>query len=628
MRRTRRSDVVEEKKLTTVAASIAGSLSLMTARQRVALGALGALRIASNLLDLGGIVLVASAAGIATGNETALRLPGFKNLDVNGQVLFVLVLAAIVFTTKTVAGVQIARGTFNYLSRIEVFYSNRVARELLGGRLKDLRSLSQAELEWAVLRSTSVAFPRLLGQVITLVAELSLAAMILTFLFFQDWISALLLVGYFSAVVACLQFFSRKVLARAGKEFASNSVGVSQAIANIVATYREIYVASKLSYFLEVLGLARSKVSTSAATLAYINVFPRLILELALVFGALFFAAWFFAAENQVFDAAVFATFLLGGLRTVSALLPLQRSSMAIISDAALALSAQEILAEHPSLGVDAARADIDVQVVPKTAALVANDRGIKIDVDDVSLIYGSAERGGLNAVSLEVASGASVAIVGPSGAGKSTLLDLILGLTPAQSGVVKLDGHSPETLRARYPGALGYVPQKPGVVRGSISENIALGVPQDEVDDGLMAYAITFSKLDGFVESRDMGLKEQLGTHSDSLSGGELQRLGLARAIYRRPRLLVLDEATSALDAETENKIVSNLSSLRGETTVVTVAHRLSTIRACDKIYLIEAGRNVAHGSFDELMKQNSLFQRYVKFLDLSGAGRDHLSD
>jgi ATP-binding cassette subfamily C protein len=162
----------------------------------------------------------------------------------------------------------------------------------------------------------------------------------------------------------------------------------------------------------------------------------------------------------------------------------------------------------------------------------------------------------------------------------------------------------------------VGYVPQKPGLVTGSILENIALGVPADEIDRARVEEVLESAFLAEFIASLPEGVDTSVGAQSDALSGGQIQRLGIARALYSQPRLLVMDEATSGLDAGSEAAIARTLEALRGEVTVVVVAHRLSTVQRADAVHVVDAGRIVASGSFREVVAANPTVAEYVRLM------------
>ena len=218
----------------------------------------------------------------------------------------------------------------------------------------------------------------------------------------------------------------------------------------------------------------------------------------------------------------------------------------------------------------------------------------------------------------MTIPAGGYVAFVGSSGAGKTTLADLILGVNESDSGSVLVGGQSPFLMRAVSPGQIAYVPQNPGLVSGTVAQNIALGIPDSEIDEARAIEVIEMVELREFVDSLPEGIHSDLGKQADSLSGGQKQRMGLARALYPSPRLLVLDEATSALDAGTEASITSTISRLGLSTTVVVIAHRLSTIQDADRVFVIENGLISAEGTFPEVRRTVPLIEEYVRLMSL----------
>jgi ATP-binding cassette subfamily C protein len=185
-------------------------------------------------------------------------------------------------------------------------------------------------------------------------------------------------------------------------------------------------------------------------------------------------------------------------------------------------------------------------------------------------------------------------------------------------SGKITVNDFSPRELTHSYPGVLGYVPQKPGMISGTILQNIALGVEAAEIDEGRLHRAISDAHLSEFVDNLPEGLITDIGKRKDELSGGQLQRIGLARALYAQPKLLILDEATSALDAESENEINRALDEMRGKVTVILIAHRLNTIQRSDVVFFLESGTVAASGSFAELLKGNVKVKNLARLMSI----------
>jgi ABC-type multidrug transport system fused ATPase/permease subunit len=210
------------------------------------------------------------------------------------------------------------------------------------------------------------------------------------------------------------------------------------------------------------------------------------------------------------------------------------------------------------------------------------------------------------------------VAFVGSTGAGKSTLADVVLGVLSPDSGSVLIGGVDPREAINTWSGAIAYVPQAVALVNGTVRQNVALGMPDNAIDDDLVWDALRRAHLAHYLDNERDGLDTWVGERGFKLSGGQRQRLGIARALYTRPKLLLLDEATSALDAETEQAIVQTLAELEGEVTTITVAHRLATVRNCDQLLLLENGVITARGTFDELRAKSEEFDNQANLLGL----------
>jgi ABC-type bacteriocin/lantibiotic exporter with double-glycine peptidase domain len=221
----------------------------------------------------------------------------------------------------------------------------------------------------------------------------------------------------------------------------------------------------------------------------------------------------------------------------------------------------------------------------------------------------------GLN---LFIPAGSFVAIVGPSGAGKSTLADLILGILEPTQGSIKISGIDCKSALMKWPGAISYVPQVITVLDGSIEDNICAGYPLQGSNTVHIQRAVEISYLQEFIDSLPMGLATSVGDRGSRISGGQRQRIGIARAMFTNPRIVVLDEATSSLDGETESSISHSLFALKGKITVITIAHRLSTVRFADQVIYMSDGAARAIGTFEEVRRLIPDFDRQAELMGL----------
>ena len=215
-----------------------------------------------------------------------------------------------------------------------------------------------------------------------------------------------------------------------------------------------------------------------------------------------------------------------------------------------------------------------------------------ELAIDHVSFQYPSAKALALDEVSLSISQGSSVGFIGGSGAGKSTLVDIILGLLTPISGAVKIDGTDIQTSLRSWQDKIGYVPQSIFLTDDTLRRNVAFGLHNDQIDEAAVWSAIRAAQLEQFVNDLPQGLDTQVGERGVRLSGGQRQRIGIARALYHSPSVLVLDEATSSLDTYTERGVMDAVRALKGDKTLLIVAHRLSTVEHCDRIFRLEQGR------------------------------------
>jgi ABC-type multidrug transport system fused ATPase/permease subunit len=227
-----------------------------------------------------------------------------------------------------------------------------------------------------------------------------------------------------------------------------------------------------------------------------------------------------------------------------------------------------------------------------------------QLELTDVSFKYPTAATASLQNVSLVVKRGEAVGFVGPSGAGKSTLVDVILGLFAPTSGVVKVDGQDVQQNLRNWQNQIGYVPQAIYLTDDTLRRNVAFGLNDENIDDNLVRNAIRLAQLEEFVATLPEKLETVVGERGVRLSGGQRQRIGIARALYHNPSVLVLDEATSSLDTPTEHGVMQAVQALQGSKTVLIVAHRLSTVEYCDRLYKIENARITEEGTFDKVVK------------------------
>ena len=233
------------------------------------------------------------------------------------------------------------------------------------------------------------------------------------------------------------------------------------------------------------------------------------------------------------------------------------------------------------------------------------------ISIEKVSFTYPNKQEPALDGLSIAIPVNNVIGIVGPSGSGKSTLIDILLGLIEPDQGLLKIDNKIIDSKNCRsWQNTIGFVAQSIFLSEGSIAENIAFGIPNNEIDFKQVEYALNLAHLDDFINNLKQGIHTKVGERGIQLSGGQRQRIGIARALYHEAEVLVFDEATSSLDGITEKMIMEAIHQFSGKKTIILIAHRLKTVQKCDKLFFIDNGKVVDQGTYDELIEKNEQFK------------------
>jgi ABC-type multidrug transport system fused ATPase/permease subunit len=416
-------------------------------------------------------------------------------------------------------------------------------------------------------------------------------------------ISTLLMFGAISFVLFKLLNTRAQTL---GEKNTTIQVQSNTKVLEILSSYREVVVSHRRANYSIEVTKSRYELAETIAELSFMPNISKYVIESAVVFGALAVASVQFILKDAANAVATLSVFLAAGARIAPAVMRIQQGAVSIKGSIGAATPTLNLIDELNS-----------VTDHPQTEQkLIVEHVGFvpEVSVNGVSLTYPNSLEPSLNNVSIKIAPGTFIAIVGPSGAGKTSLVDVLLGVLNPTSGSVQISSLPPIEAFSKWPGAVSYLPQDIEITNGSIRDNICLGLNPKLVPEELLWDAIDGAQLRTLVESLPLGLDAQMGERGMKISGGQRQRLGIARALLSKPKLIVLDEATSALDGETEFKVTESLLKHKGQATIVMIAHRLSTIKDADQIYFFESGRIVAYGNFEELKRT------YPHFADQAG--------
>jgi ABC-type multidrug transport system fused ATPase/permease subunit len=570
-----------------------------------------------DLLAIGFISVLGSLAvsGISSqkpGNKvySILEFLHLSDSSFQHQAAVLAVTATFLMILRTVISVVFTRKVMFFLSRRGAVISAELVSKLLGQTLLFIQGRTSQQTLYAVTSGVSSITLGILGTTVAVVSDFSLLIILTIGVFIIDPLVAFGMTTSFGLIGYILYKLMHRRAKILGLQQASYEISSSEKIVEVLGSYREAIVRSRRSYYAAEIGAIRHKLANTQAELTFMPNISKYVIESTVILGALAISAVQFVLQDASQAVATLAVLIATGSRIAPAALRLQQGAVQLRSTIGIATPTLDLIESLQHMDLPNSENEIvdfnHVGFVPE------------IEVKNVSIKYPNRVDAAVSDVSIEIASGEIIAIVGSSGAGKTTLVDSILGVLVPESGSVKISGKTPLEALALWPGAVSYVPQDVLIVNGTFRQNIALGFPAELATDELISEAVEISQLSELIRNLPNGIDTYVGERGAQLSGGQRQRLGIARAMFTKPKLLVLDEATSALDGQTEALISESILKLSGEVTVLIIAHRLSTIKTVDKIVFMNEGKLLAMGNFDEVRRRVPEFDNQASLMGL----------
>ena len=594
---------------------------LLSQQDRRKIWLMAGLQLFLSLLDLLGVALIGVVASLAingigsnatpSGNvERILQLIGLSYFSFQSQTAILGASAVLVMVTRTLLSVFFVRRTLFVLSRRGAAISSDLFAKVISQSLQGVQRHSLQEYVYSITFGVEVITLRILAQFVTLVSDGSLLVVMAIGLLFVDPVMALSSFLMLSGVSYTLYRMMHERAGRLGLLNSQTDVESREKVVEAISTFREISVKNRQSFYAKDFQSSRFKIAEILAENNFMPYMSKYVIESSVVLAALFIAAAQFILTDAVQAVSTLSVFLAAGTRIAPAVLRLQQGAIQINSGIGTANSTLLMIQELSNVKA--------ISYDTKSFNSSHEEFDPEISIRDLSLKYFGANKNALNGISLNVSGGAIVAIVGPSGAGKTSLIDSLLGVTEPSAGVVYISRVSPSEAIKTWPGAIAYVPQEINISNGTIAYNVALGYQLSEVPESQIWSALETAQLAEFVRNLPLGLETPVGDRGSKMSGGQRQRLGIARALLSNPKLLVLDEATSALDGQSELDVSDAIHSLKGTMTVVLIAHRLSTVRSADLVAYLDSGNLIASGSFDEVRSLVPDFDAQAKLMGL----------
>ena len=518
-----------------------------------------------------------------------------------GVLVFVMLLVSISFKALTTYALL----RFTQMSNYSM--SCRMVKGYLHQPYEWFLNRHSADIGQTVLAEVTQGINGALIPMLQLIAQSVVVLSILTVLIiFDPFLAIITAVGLGGAYVG-IYMMMRRYLARIGNERLEANQRRYRVVQETFGGVKDVKVAGLEAAMLESFEHPARRYAEMSAASSIASQMPRYALEV-IVFGGLLAMSLYLMAEGDGVNNALLmiALYALAGYR----LMPAMQQVYAHVSTLRVADALLDKLYRDMSSLPQVTR-------MSHSAAPLEFNRGLRLD--DVTYSYPGANQAALKQVTIDIQPCTTIGLVGATGSGKTTTVDVILGLLQPQTGSLVVDGKpiNEDNIRS-WRRIIGYVPQHIYLTDDTIRANIAFGIPANEIDDEAVKSAARIANLHEFIVSHTPhGYGTFVGERGVRLSGGQRQRIGIARALYHDPAVLLLDEATSALDNLTEQAVMDAVRNLDHRKTIILIAHRLSTVRSCDRIFLLERGRIAAQGTFDELLAESNVFRAM--------AGEDH---
>ncbi len=559
------------------------------------------------LLDVAALMLLAlSLSSMLQGSE--INIP-VVNLSVgpDGYVWLILVVSCLILMKSALSLAQQWAATRKF-TEFELGLGLRLFDAYIGAPWVVRLGRTSSRLVRMADVGVSAVVSGLILPIIALPASLLSSVLILVTLAVVRPLTAAIAVVYLGLIAYLLSAVLTKRAVVAGRVNRDYSYKVASLMTDMVGALKEITLRNKFDEVAEEVRRNRKHAARARANIQFLGSVPKFVMDAALIGGFLLVGVISFVLTHDMNEAiSAVVLFAVGAMRLIPTLINLQTTNNNLNANQAQIRAvlrdmedAEDYKAQREVLGKEPLDGD------PQ-----------ELRLKSVSFMYPTGEEPAVRDVSMTIKLGTRVGLVGESGSGKSTLVDIILGLLEPQEGSVMLDNQRLSDVLAAWRSRVGYVPQDVSLFDGSVAQNVAL-TWQGTIDREKVIECLKRAQLWDAIEKRPGGLDAGVGERGMGFSGGQRQRLGIARALYSDPYILIMDEATSALDTKTEAEVSKAIRALHGDVTVISVAHRLSTVKDVDQLFFMEDGLLLASGTFDEVVREVPTFREQARLAGL----------
>ncbi len=565
--------------------------------QKMRIGSWGQvfLMVLSAGLELIGIGLIVPIITVITGSSSqsnnSILQPVFDRFGVFDEKLMVVLalgLLGLVFVLKSIFAVYVSWSQVHFSHKIEQDLSRRLFRSFIRKPYLFHLQRNSADLMYTV-GTEVVQLQTTFLSILSLLSELMIVVALGSLVLYSNLLASISSISVLVGASFLYHQIVRKRVSDLGLELKKYSPKKIRSILQGFAGIKDVKVLGRSENFIGQFENQNLLVGRADARSGFLGKLPAIWVEFVAVFGLI---VTILVMVSQATDPSRIAPSL--GL-------------MAAVSFRFVPSANRILMAANSLRYVRPAIDSVYNEVQSSSDRVKLVHLGVfksQIEMRNLSFSYPNTVTPSLQNTSVVVRKGETVGFIGPSGAGKSTLVDVILGLLPPTSGELLIDGIDMYKNNLEWQSTVGYVAQSIYLIDDTIRRNVAFGIAEHEIDESALERALRSAQLWDFVDGLPEKTHTIVGERGIRVSGGQRQRIGIARALYHEPQVLVLDEATSSLDMETETEVMSAISALQGFKTILIVAHRLSTVQHCDRVYKIEDATIVGEGTLEELTK------------------------
>ena len=575
-----------------------------------------------SLLDLAAVALAGvigalAVRGIQEQNagdrvRTLMESISLDQFELKTQILIISVFALCLLILRSFLSYYFSRKIFVYMSGSANKVTKELLEKLLDCEVTMVQKRSVQENLYAITTGANNLMLGLLGSVISISTDLVLFVVLFVGMFIVDpWIAASALVVFGSLALLLYKGLEKRA-STLGRKFGRLNVAGNEKITELLSSFREITVRQSAPFYVKQIVENRQELIYGMAQMRVMPLVSKYVLEVALLVLVVFITYIQFTFNDTSRAIGNLAVFMAASTRITPAVLRVQQNLLSMKNAIGSSQSTLSLISDLERLGVD--EHPVNPSLKPYGNLIVP-----KISLNSVFYRYPGKDRWVLEDISIEIPAKSFVGIVGRSGAGKSTLVDLILGLLSPDKGEILLSEMPPRQAVKQFSRQVAYVPQNVFMHKGTVLENVLAGISLDDIDKLWLDEIFDLTGLTEIIRQMPEGENTEVQDRGVSLSGGQKQRIGIARALVTKPALLILDEATSSLDAVSEDFISRAIKKLQASTTVVVVAHRLSTIRLADSLVYLEEGKLVAQANFSKLRELVPDFDKQATLMGIT---------